>query len=252
MKKHITMILLIFVILSSCTAPTEQSQETTSDTTAAVVTNPVVVPQSKEIKMKNTKGVIIASKPPYMRDAYKKSGESPADIGYILSMEDLDLIMDEDLFSYKTNITYNISHTSYWTQYNFGEGAKYYYDIKTNYSGIIDNRENFISYCASLGVTEEMLSKHFQETHFDDNIVIITLSSYEEMFLGFDYGFDPLSKTLKIEFTTRPHEGWQERPQQVAGYTAYIVSIAKADITADGEPIPYEELNIKYSGKIID
>jgi hypothetical protein len=99
MKKHITMILLIFVILSSCTAPTEQSQETTSDTTAAVIPSPIVVPQSKEIEMKVTKGVVVTTKYPYITDAYRKSGQNPKNIDYILRMNlgESDAL-DEDLF----------------------------------------------------------------------------------------------------------------------------------------------------------
>jgi hypothetical protein len=96
-----------------------------------------------------------------------------------------------------------------------------------------------------------MLNEHFSETHFDDNIVIIAYSNHEAVFLGFDYGFDPLSKTLKIKFSTRPHEGWHESLLDVSGYTAYIVSVAKSDITVDGKLVPYEELNIEVTGNLI-
>jgi hypothetical protein len=32
---------------------------------------------------------------------------------------------------------------------------------------------------------------------------------------------------------------------------AYIISIAKSDITVDGKLVPYEELNIEVTGKLM-
>ena len=68
-----------------------------------------------------------------------------------------------------------------------------------------------------------------------------------------DYKFDTASKGLNISLSTRPHDGWGSdcRLAIPALPTTYLIPIAKSDITIDGKLVPYEELNIEVSGKLM-
>jgi hypothetical protein len=239
MKKLLAIILISLMLLSSCTAPTDQSKEAPTDTTAAATTAPTSVPQSNEIEMKMTNGLVITSKYPEKRHAYQKSDVNPpSDIDYIVRLKSG---IDESVLTYKMDLTYNTN------LYNYKELEKSYHDVKTDFAGIIDNKEKFISCYESL--TGEKYSKRFSDTFFDDNIIIISQAfGFEHVFVGFEYGFEANLKKLKVVFFTRPHEGWHECTTEELGACIYIVPIAKKDIMIDGKLIPYDELTIEYIG----
>ena len=71
-------------------------------------------------------------------------------------------------------------------------------------------------------------------------------------FVKADYSFDSDTKSLNISLTTRPHDGWHKMGETLNLHSiAYIISIAKSDITIDGKLVPYEELNIEVTGKLM-
>ena len=45
-------------------------------------------------------------------------------------------------------------------------------------------------------------------------------------------------------------DGWEPMDIEVVGFTAYLIPIAKSDITVDGKLVPYEELKVEVTGDL--
>ena len=209
--------------------------------------------------MKSTTGFVVTNKSPEIDLAYKNSEtQPPSDIKYILSYKKgLGRPSEEDYESIRSaltsekNIEYNIARNDY---QNLDQWHSY--KMKTQISGIIDNGEKFKSFFETYVITDFQTytvkySDLFSDKFFEDNVILFSMSDYDEgVFVGFEYGFDPSSKTLKIVFTPRPHEGWHECTAEFGGLIMYLVNIPKSDLTIDGKLVPYEELNIEYSGRL--
>ena len=53
-----------------------------------------------------------------------------------------------------------------------------------------------------------------------------------------------------IDFSERQLDGWEPMDIEVVGITAYLIPIAKSDITVDGKLVPYEELKVEVTGDL--
>jgi hypothetical protein len=255
MKKLFALFLISIMLLSSCAETSDSGQEITDETTAETVES-VDNSQNREIEMKPTNGIVVTNKYP-LKDADYANSETPppSDIKYILSYkkgngrpskEDYEFI--RSAIACEKNIEYNIVR---YNSENSDNGHSY--KSTTQVSGIVDNDEKLKSFYDEFVISDFQTytvkySDNFSDKFFEDNIIIFSMSNHDEgVFVGFEYGFDPSSKTLKIVLTTRPHEGWHECTEEFGGLIIYLVNIPRSDITIDGKIVPYEEINIEYA-----
>ena len=233
MKKLFAIMLLLAFLLTSC----ENFGVSNNDNLCAGTE----ISSAAEIEMKLTNGLVLTSKYPH---AIKSERNTSTKLDYILPIKGGSEEEIKSAMSYEANIT--VSGTTY----NYRLLEKQKWEETPRFSGIVDNKEKFKSLYESL--TDENYSDRFSDEFFEDNIVFFMRSSlgFEVCFVGFEYGFDSESKTLKIIFETRPHEGWADSLLEVVGSVMYIIPIAKSDITIDGKLVPYDELKVEVSGKL--
>ena len=240
MRKLLSVILILILLLTSCGTSVEEFNENSSGTN-----NETSASFKLEEKMKITNGIVITTKYPHAYPAYKEYGlNTPTKIDYILQKKGGSYEEIKSAMSYEANII--VSGVTY----DYGSLTKKCWEHTPKFSGIADNKEKFKNLYESL--TGENYSDRFSDEFFEDNIVFFMHASpgFEVCFVGFEYGFDPESKKLKIAFETRPHEGWTDSLLEVVGSVIYIIPISKSDITIDGKLVPYDELNIEVTGKL--
>ena len=230
MKKLLAIILISLMLLSSC-ADVDKSDSGSGGDTA---------PMFDVLSVTNVF--------PTMSKGYnEKDNPPPTMIDYVVQMENkLSKEQMIEILTYTTNITLYVASLD-------AEGKEYQsYDVEAEVSGIIDDKEKFITFYE--GFTDERYSDRFPDKFFEDNIVLIIyfgIKGYDSPFVKLDYSFDSETNDLNLLFTTRPHEGWGNKAYDaVLRGSAYIIPIAKSDLTVDGKLVPYEELNIAVSRKL--
>jgi hypothetical protein len=175
--------------------------------------------------------LVLTNKPPVPEDFYnEKKDVSLADIDHVIG--DF-VIPPRDYLTCEVNIDFkNIAPD-------------------TNIYGIFDDEKKFKSFFAATD-TRRNYEDIFPDDFFDNYIILYM--SYECREGGFDkinYSFDSTNNMISIHFSKRQLDGWEPMDIELVGYTAYLIPIAKSDITVDGKLVPYEELNIEVTGNLI-
>ena len=229
MKKMLALILISFMLLSSCSY-IDKSGAGSSD------------------ELLSFDVLALTSHFPQLEDGYDyKNNLPPTSINYILPMNGIGEKEIKECLTYETDIVLN--NTYYYVRTNTENVSNVQMDI----SGIIDDKNKFRRFYE--GIQYEKYSDRFSDNFFKNNILLITYccgKGFDMPFVKADYSFDSDTKSLNISLTTRPHDGWHKMGETLNLHSiAYIISIAKSDITIDGKLVPYEELNIEVTGKLM-
>ena len=167
--------------------------------------------------------LVLTNKPPVPEDFYnEKKDVSLADIDHVIGAS---WVPPRDYLTCEVNVSFK----------NNGFDCNIY--------GIFGDEKKFKSF---FGANTTKKYEDFFPDDFFDNYIILYMS-YECREGGFDkinYSFDSTNNMLSIHFSKRQLDGWEPMDIEFVGYTAYLIPIAKSDITVDGKLVPYEELNI--------
>ena len=249
MKKLLAIILLSVILITSCRNPIETNKGNSTESGQVNSTEAdnqtTAEPQKAHIVMKSTNSWIFTSKYPIPNHLPDLAKWFP-NVYFTYTEPSKDLL--------KTALTHEYDITINARFFENGKECNQY-NVKADTSGIIDNKEKLSSLynTFSKDYYKEAYEEVFSEDFFDNNVVLLVYwyEFFEEPFAGYEYGFDSESKTLKIYFKTIPHDGWKDSDMEYEGHWVHLVSISKKDITVDGKLVPYDELNIEYSGDII-
>ena len=209
MKKLFALFLISIMLLSSCTNPDK------SGTGGGEKIFPYDV-------------IILTNKPPLPDDSYKETDDSSrANIDHVICAS---WVPPRDYLTCEVNVSFK----------NNGSYCNIY--------GIFDDEKKFKSF---FGANTTKKYEDFFPDDFFDNYTILYMS-YEISEGGFDkidYSFDSTNNMLTIYFSERQLDGWKPMDIEFVGYTAYLIPIAKSDLTVDGKLVPYEELTVDTSIK---
>jgi hypothetical protein len=195
--------------------------------------------------------VIVIGAHPIIGAGYDyKDNLPPTNVDYIATRsysEDWKGKQIKDTLSYNLNIVF--SRDLYDLKGNYSHSV----DSQADVSGIIDTKEKFESFYE--GYTTEKYSDRFPQNFFENNILFVMYfdgGSIDYPYVKVEYTFDTDTKGLNVAFSTRPHEGWGSDYKLAipALSIAYLIPIAKSDITVDGKLVPYEELRIEVTGNL--
>ena len=243
MKRFLLVVFIMLIVLSSCSVNEKNDNIPEISTEDTVKLD--AAQNQEEIQMKLTSSIILTNKTPILSTAYAK--------GEITPPTRFDNIID--INSYGESLTEVLSRsfdiTADFITYDYTVNEKKRHSQKVDVCGIIDNKEGFAGYFESM--TKKEYKEFYTDDFFEKNILVCIdfYSSFEEPFLAFEYGFDTKTRTIKIVFTERPHEGWEEDLSEEVGEFQYFIEIPKDALKVNGEIPPYEEITVDVSGTYV-
>ena len=233
MKKLLLIMLMIFMFLSSCQGP--GSGKNSEHSTDHFV---------EKNEMLSFPLFILTDKTPLKTEEYL-SKMPPTSFDNVFYISDGMEILSENTLSKELTASCTITEISSYTK------KEELYTFESKKAGIIDSKDSFVE-CFEKG-KDARYSDHFPADFFEKNIILFVRihESYSSPFWSVEYEFNSADKKLNVAFSEADHEGWMRNRVEIEGPYNYFIVIAKSDITVDGKLVPYEELNIEVTGKLM-